>query len=106
MTEAAGFVGAIAKWLIGGLAAAAKAQNGAARQSEWAPFGIEQVEVAFNADGAIVVHGDFGWRQFSLPRIRYTIAAKAAGMRLSAPLQHLNISGRMDRPHLTMRGFR
>jgi hypothetical protein len=66
VAEAACLVGAVAEWLIGGLAAAAKAQGGTPRQSERATFGIYELEVAFDADGAIVVHSDFGCRQFSL----------------------------------------
>jgi hypothetical protein len=84
--EAACLMGAIAEWLIGGLAGAAKAQSGTPRQSERATFGIDELEVAFDADGAIVVHGDFGCGQFNLLVDEFNTASRVKPLGCALPL--------------------
>jgi hypothetical protein len=63
--EPAGLVAAIAKWLIGGVPAAAEAHGGAAGKAKRPPFWIDQLEIAFDAKRSIVIHGDLRCRHFS-----------------------------------------
>lgn len=63
-------VTAIAKRLIGGLAAAAEGNDGAAGEAERGTRGVEDFELAFNADGTIGGDGDFGgWHPTTIPQV-------------------------------------
>src|ERR1700686_3259553 len=57
--EAAGVMGAIAKWLIHGASTAAKADGGATAQAERLALGVDQLEVAFDTQLPVVVYDDF-----------------------------------------------
>lgn len=57
MLEAA-FVGAIAKGTVFGKVASAKCHGGASLQVEFVPFSIDDLEVAFNPKGTVVVDFD------------------------------------------------
>jgi hypothetical protein len=52
-------MGAVAKWLVLRMAAATQADTGASGKSERFPFGIHDLEVAFDADIAIAIDRDF-----------------------------------------------
>jgi hypothetical protein len=52
-------MGTIAKWLVLRVAAAAQADTGAPGKSERLALWIHDFEVAFNADIAIAIDGDF-----------------------------------------------
>ena len=54
IVEAAARVGAIAKRLVGRLPAAAKGNHGTAGQAEGAAGGVQNLEVAFDADGPVI----------------------------------------------------
>jgi hypothetical protein len=57
-------VAPVAERLVGRLAAPAKRDHGSARQAERSGRGIEDFEVALDAERAIVVAGDFcGWHE-------------------------------------------
>lgn len=53
-------VGAIAKRFIGGVAAAAQRNDGTARQPESGAAGVDNLELALNADGAVILRRDSG----------------------------------------------
>jgi len=53
-------MGAVTEGFIGGLAAAAKANGTTSRQAKGFASGIDDFEVAFDADGAVVIDSDFG----------------------------------------------
>jgi hypothetical protein len=57
--EAAGVVGAVAKWLIHRASAAAKADGGPTGQAKWLALRINQLEIAFDTQVSIIVYGDF-----------------------------------------------
>ena len=50
---------AVAKWLIHGASASAKADCGAATQAEGFALGVDQFEIAFDAQRSVVIYGDF-----------------------------------------------
>ena len=52
-------MGAIAKWLILGVAAAAQADGGASGQAKRFAFRVVDFEIAFHSDRAVGVDGDF-----------------------------------------------
>ena len=52
-------MGTIAKWLVLRLAAAAQADCGASSKSERLALRVQDFEVAFDTDIAIIVDGDF-----------------------------------------------
>ena len=54
-------VAAVAKGLIGRVAAAAQLDHTAAPQAERLARGVEYLEFALDAKGAVVIHGDSGW---------------------------------------------
>jgi hypothetical protein len=56
---------AVAKWLIGGLPAAAKADGSPAGKTERLPVWIDDLEVALDAKRSIVIYSDLGCRHFS-----------------------------------------
>jgi len=55
---------AIAKGLVGGVAAAAEAYRSASGEAKGLPLGIDNFEVPFDADGPVVVDRDFRRRHF------------------------------------------
>jgi hypothetical protein len=57
--EPAGIVGAVAKWLIHGAPAATEADGGPPGQAEGLALGIDQFEIAFDAQRPIIIYGDF-----------------------------------------------
>ena len=57
-------MGAVAEWLVGGVSAAAEADNRPASQPEWLSFGIKNLKFAFDANGTVVIDGDLGGRHF------------------------------------------
>src|ERR1700747_438082 len=59
-------MGSVAKRLVGGLPAAAKTNRSTPRQSVGLSFGINDLKIAFDTQGTIVVYGDLGCRQFFL----------------------------------------
>ena len=62
-------MGTIAKWLVLGVAAAAQADCGASSKSERFALRVQDFEVAFDTDIAIIVDGDFcGGHPVSEPR--------------------------------------
>ena len=66
ISERARAVRAIAEWLVSGLPATAEADYGAARQAEDAAFGIHDLEIPLDAQGAVVIYGDAGCGQVCL----------------------------------------
>jgi len=52
-------MGAIAKGLVCGVPAAAEPDGGPAGQTEGLTLRIKNLELAFDADGAVVIDGDF-----------------------------------------------
>jgi hypothetical protein len=58
--EAAGFVGAVAEGFVRRVAAATEADGGASGEVEGVAGGVDDFEVAFNADRAVAIDGDFG----------------------------------------------
>src|SRR5277367_618700 len=54
-------VGAVAKGLVFGVAAAAQTDNGTSAEAEGIAVDIGDDEVAFDADGAVGVDGNFRW---------------------------------------------
>jgi len=52
-------MGTVAKWLIHGAPAATEADRGAAAQAEGLPLGIDQFEIAFDAQRSVIVYGNF-----------------------------------------------
>jgi hypothetical protein len=67
------------------LAAAAKTYGGTAGQSEGLSFGVDELEIAFDAERPVVIYGDFGCRQFILlgSSLHHTALPCANFMRLS-----------------------
>ena len=62
-------MGTIAKWLVLGVAAAAQADCGASGKSEGFALRVQDFEVAFDSDIAIIVDRDFcGGHSGSEPR--------------------------------------
>src|SRR5216683_1053191 len=57
--EAGAGVGAVAERLVLGCAAAAEADGCASGEAEGAAGGVEDFEIAFNADGTVVIYCDF-----------------------------------------------
>ena len=54
-------VGPVAERLVGRLSAAAEGDYGPSGQAERGPGGVEDLEVAFNADGSVVQDYNFSW---------------------------------------------
>jgi hypothetical protein len=52
-------VGTITERLVFRVAATAKADHSATREAEWFALGIDDFEIAFHADIAIVIDNDF-----------------------------------------------
>jgi hypothetical protein len=59
-------MGAVAKGLVQGVAAAAQTDGGPSRQVERLSFGIVYRKLAFDFDGAVVVNGDLRWHVYSM----------------------------------------
>ena len=57
--EADAFVAPVAERLVGGMAAAAETNPGASSKAERLPFRIDDLEIAFHAQGPVVGRGDF-----------------------------------------------
>ena len=53
-------MGPVAEGFVGGVAAAAQADGGAPGEAEGLALRVEDFEIAFDADGAVAVDGDFG----------------------------------------------
>src|ERR1700730_4097155 len=98
-------MGAVAKWLIGGVSEAASGNRGAARQAKRAPFRVDDLEIAFDAKGAIVVHGYLGCRHFSLLDSDVLWRLKPLGRAKARPYNSiLSTLAPRDRPRLTTPG--
>jgi hypothetical protein len=69
----------VAKRLVGGLPAAAKADSGTPRKSEGLPFRINDLKIAFDTKRAIVVYSDLRCRQFFLLGILVYRAIRETG---------------------------
>ena len=54
-------MGAVAKRLVGALAAAAEGNHGASGQAERGTRGIQNLELAINTDGTVVEYSNFRW---------------------------------------------
>jgi hypothetical protein len=54
-------VGAVAEGLIGGMTAAAESNGGASGETEFISGGIDNLEIAFDQDGAVILECNFRW---------------------------------------------
>ena len=54
-------VAAVTERFVGRLAAAAQRDHTAAGQTEWLARGVENLEFALDANGAVGIYGDLGW---------------------------------------------
>ena len=66
--EGHAIVGAVAKGLIGGLAAAAKRDNRPAGESEGRSGGIDDFEFPLDTNGAVILRADFRWHFRIVPQ--------------------------------------
>jgi hypothetical protein len=57
-------MGTVAERLVCGMAATAKTDGGASRQSVRLSFGIHDFKIAFDANGSVVIDSDFRCRHF------------------------------------------
>jgi hypothetical protein len=55
---------AIAKGLVGGVAAAAEAYRSPSSKAKGLPLGIDNLKITFDADGSVVIDHDFRRRHF------------------------------------------
>jgi hypothetical protein len=54
-------VRAVAEGLIGGMTAAAESNGGASGETEFISGGIDNLEIAFDQDGAVILECNFRW---------------------------------------------
>ena len=66
--EAHAIVGAVAKRLIGGVAAAAERNHRPASQAERGSGRVDNLEFPLDADGAVILRTDFGWHFRIVPQ--------------------------------------
>jgi hypothetical protein len=66
--EASAGVRAVAKWFVGRLAASTKADGCSACEAKGLSYGIDDFEVSFDANRAIIVDRDFGRGHCSAPQ--------------------------------------
>lgn len=57
--KADSFMASVAEGFVGGVAAAAQGNHGAAGEAEGLALWVENLEVAFDTDGAVAIDGDF-----------------------------------------------
>jgi hypothetical protein len=66
INESTGLVGAVAEWLVRGVPATAETDRGPPSQAKGFSFGINDLEVAFNADRTVVIDCYFRGNHFFL----------------------------------------